>query len=79
MPEGSRYRLTNALRQAFAAAQRWRFIVRNPAVDMGPNPQPRTEEIEPFTREQIDMLAAELGPVLWPAGRVRRRDRAEDE
>ena len=46
VPAGSRYRLTNALRQVFAAAQRWRYISRNPAVDMGPNPQPRAEEID---------------------------------
>lgn len=66
VPAGSRYRLTNALRQAFAAAQRWRYIARNPAADMGPNPQPRTEEIEPFAREQIDMLATELGAAYGP-------------
>ena len=66
IPEGSRYRLTNALRQAFAAAVRWRYLTRNPAVDMGPNPKPRAEEIEPFTRDQIDMLASELGPVYGP-------------
>jgi integrase len=61
IPEGSRYRLTSALRQAFAAAVRWRYITRNPAVEMGQNPQPRAEEIEPFTPEQVDMVAAELG------------------
>ena len=66
VPEGSRYRLTNALRQAFAAAVRWRYVTRNPAVDMGANPQPRTEEIEPFTGEQVDMLAVELGAVYGP-------------
>ena len=32
----------------------------------GPNPQPRAEEIEPFTREQIDALDAELGAVYGP-------------
>jgi integrase len=66
MPPGSRYRLTNALRQVFASAVRWRYIARNPAVDMGSNPQPRTEEIEPFSREQVDMIAAELGPAYGP-------------
>ena len=66
LPEGSRYRLTNALRQCFAAAVRWRYISRNPAVDMGPNPQPRAEEIEPFTVDEIDMLAVELGPTYGP-------------
>jgi integrase len=66
VPPGSRYRLTNALRQAFAAAVRWQYIARNPAADMGPNPQPRTEEIEPFTRVQVDMIADELGPAYGP-------------
>lgn len=66
IPEGSRYRLTNALRQVFAAGVRWRYITRNPAVDMGPNPQPRAEEIDPFSREEIDELAEELGPVYGP-------------
>lgn len=66
LPEGSRYRLTLALRQALAAAVRWRYMVRNPAVDAGPNPEPRTEEIKPFTVEEIDKLAAELGPAYGP-------------
>jgi integrase len=66
LPEGSRYRLTNALRQVFEAAKRWRYIARNPAVEMGPNPQPRAEEIEPFSREQIEHLAAEMGPIYGP-------------
>jgi hypothetical protein len=62
----SRYRLTLALRQALAAAVRWGYIVRNPALDAGRNPQPRLEELRPFTREQIDSLAEELGPVYGP-------------
>ena len=63
---GSRYRLTNALRQCLAAAVRWRYVGHNPAVDAGPNPQPRSEEIEPFTIEQVDAIAAELGPTYGP-------------
>jgi integrase len=66
LPEGSRYRLTLALRQVFAAAVRWKFITSNPAVDAGRNPQPRREELRPFTREQVDALALELGPVYGP-------------
>ena len=50
----------------FAAASRWRYIARNPAVDVGPNPQPRAEEIRPFTPEEVDRLAEELGPVYGP-------------
>jgi integrase len=66
IPEGSRFRLTSALRQCLAAAVRWQFLVRNPAIDAGPNPRPRMEEIEPFTREQVDMIAAELGVTYGP-------------
>jgi integrase len=66
LPEGSRYRLTSAFRQALGAAVRWRYIVRNPAVDAGRNPQPRREELRPFTPEQLDALAVELGPVYGP-------------
>ena len=36
-----RYTATRALRQVLEAAKRWRYIARNPAVDAGPNPQPR--------------------------------------
>jgi hypothetical protein len=51
-----------AFRQALNAAVRWRYIARNPAVEAGKNPQPRSEEFEPFTRGEIDALAEELGP-----------------
>jgi hypothetical protein len=64
--ETSRYRLTSALRQALAAAVRWRYIAANPAVEAGRNPQPRFEELRPFTREQVDAIAEELGPVYGP-------------
>lgn len=66
LPEGSRYRLTLALRQALGAAVRWDYMTRNPAVDAGRNTQPRREELRPFAPEQIDALAVELGPVYGP-------------
>ena len=77
--DGSRYQLTSALRQSLGAAVRWRYIGRNPAVDAGRNPQPRTEELLPFTPDEIDALEVELGPAFGPAGRVRRRDRPANE
>jgi integrase len=61
LSDSSRYRLTLAFRQALAAAVRWRYMVTNPVVDAGRNPQPRTEELLPFTREEIDAIAEELG------------------
>jgi integrase len=66
LKESSRYRLTLALRQTLGAAARWRYLTTNPAVAAGANPEPRSEELLPFTREQIDALAAELGPVYGP-------------
>jgi integrase len=66
LSDSSRYRLTLAFRQALNAAVRWRYIARNPAVEAGKNPQPRTEELVPFTREDIDALDAELGPTYGP-------------
>jgi integrase len=66
LTDSSRYRLTSALRQALGAAVRWRYLTLNPAVDAGKNPQPRAEELDPFTRDEIDRIAAELGHALGP-------------
>jgi integrase/recombinase XerD len=66
LPDTSRYRLTSALRQALGAAVRWGYLRTNPAVDAGRNPQPRKEELFPFSRDEIDALDAELGPVNGP-------------
>ncbi|HEY7017335.1 MAG TPA: site-specific integrase, partial [Gaiellaceae bacterium] len=62
----SRYRKTSAMRQALAAAVRWRYLRRNPAVDAGRNPQPRAEELLPFTRADVDALERELGETYGP-------------
>jgi integrase len=35
-------------------------------VDAGRNPQPRSEELRPFSREEVAALAAELGPANGP-------------
>ena len=42
------------------------YLARNPAVDAGRNPEPRAEELLPFTPDEIAALAAELGPVYGP-------------
>jgi integrase len=63
LPDGARYRHTHALRQTLGAAVRWRYLQRNPALDAGGNPKPRRTELHPFAPEEIDRLAAELGPV----------------
>jgi integrase len=66
LTDTSRYRLTAAFRQSLGAGVRWRYLRVNPAVEAGKNPQPRTEEFVPFTREEIDALDAELGAVYGP-------------
>lgn len=62
LKESSRYRLTAALRQTLGAGVRWRYLTTNPAVAAGANPEPRSEELLPFTAAEVDALAAELGP-----------------
>lgn len=57
-----RYKATKALRQVLAAAVRWGYLTRNPAIDAGENPQPRREEVRPFTHDEIDRLVLELAP-----------------
>jgi integrase len=66
LSDSSRYRLTSAMRQALSAGVRWRYLTRNPAVEAGRNPQPRKEELLPFTPDEIDAIAAELGPAQGP-------------
>ena len=66
LPEGSRHGIVQALRQALATACRWGLMAHNPAREAGANPQPRTEEILPFSIEEVERLAAELGPVYGP-------------
>lgn len=66
LSDTSRYRLTLALRQALGAAVRWRYLTRNPAVEAGRNPEPRAEELLPFTHDEIDALAVELGSAYGP-------------
>jgi integrase len=61
LSDTSRYRFTLALRQTLGAAVRWHYLVRNPAVEAGRNPEPRAEELLPFTPDEIDALAVELG------------------
>jgi integrase len=56
----ARYKTTRATRQVLAAACRWGYIVRNPALDYGQNNEPRREEIRPLSREELAAVVAEL-------------------
>lgn len=62
----ARYRHLSALRQALAQAERFGFIQANPAKLAGPNPQPAAKAPFPFTQDEVDRIAAELGPVYGP-------------
>jgi integrase len=64
--DSARFRHTRALRECLAAAVRWRYLQRNPAVDAGRNPEPLADELHPFKRTEVDALAAELGSVYGP-------------
>jgi integrase len=66
LPEGSRYAVMQALRQALGAAVRWGYITRNPAVLAGRNPQPPPRTIRAFTRDELDAIAAEMSPQYQP-------------
>jgi integrase len=66
LPKRSRYGIVGAFRQACEAAVRWGYMSQNPAKLAGPNPQPKNEEILPFTQAEVDALAVELGPVYSP-------------
>jgi integrase len=61
-----RYGIMQALRQTLAAAVRWGWMRRNPAVLAGPNPQPPPRTPDPFTLAEVDAIADELGPLYGP-------------
>jgi integrase len=66
LPEGKRHRSHRALRQVLAAAVRWKWLEENVAT-LIKNPEPRAGEIHPFDSwEEIDAIAAELGPTDGP-------------
>jgi integrase len=64
--DSARFRHTSALRQCLARAIAWRYMTINPAVEAGPNPKPRAEELQPFTPAEVEAIAAALGPVSGP-------------
>jgi integrase len=62
LPETMRHGAHRALRQVLAAAVRWQWIDRNPAVDVA-NPQHARPEFVPFESwDDVEALAIELGP-----------------
>lgn len=66
LPERSAHHYTRALRQALAYAVRTRLLDENAAAAV-PNPQPGRREVRPFTVDEVDAAAAELGPTFGAA------------
>ncbi len=61
-PAGIRYGRTGALRQTLAAAVRWGYIDRNPAVAAGRNRQPAQRTIRVYSMAELSAIALELSP-----------------
>ncbi|MHB8642675.1 MAG: tyrosine-type recombinase/integrase [Gaiellaceae bacterium] len=67
IPEGHRFEATQALRQVLNRGVAWGFLDYNPAKRGVPNPARRAKEKRPFeTWQQIEAVAAQLGPVYTP-------------
>ncbi|MGH3042163.1 MAG: hypothetical protein ACRDNG_10590, partial [Gaiellaceae bacterium] len=67
IPEGFRYAVMGAVRQAMNAGVRWRIIRINPAKEAGPNPQPQAGEVSCFqSLADVDRVAVELGSAYGP-------------
>jgi hypothetical protein len=67
IPEGHRYEATQALRQVLNRAVAWELLDSNPAKRGVPNPVRRRLEKRPFDSwQQIESVAAQLGPVYGP-------------
>ncbi len=62
-PDGVRYGRSAALRQTLEAAVRWGHMSSNPAKLAGRNRQPAQRTVRAFTRDEIEIIAAELSPM----------------
>lgn len=77
LPEGYRPKILGAFGQVLNRAVAWK-IIRENAVTLartGKRRVARRREIEPFTRDEIDRVAVELGPLVRLDGRLRRGNR----
>jgi len=66
LPAGHRFEATQALRQTLARAVEWGPRYSNPAKTGVDNPQPPRREMRPFEADELEELAAELGPRYGP-------------
>ena len=68
-PKRVRYARMAALRQALEAAVRWGYMTQNPAKLAGRNRQPAPRAIRAYAPEELEVIAAELGPAYRPLPR----------
>ncbi len=68
LPEGYRPKILGAFAQVLDRAVAWKLIRENPVklAKTGRRRVARRREIEPFTREEVDRVAVELGPLYGP-------------
>jgi integrase len=66
LPEGFAHDVMRALRQTFAAAERYGLMRVNPAVAAGDNPAPKPRPVRAYSLAELDALEAELGPDYGP-------------
>jgi integrase len=62
LPARYAHPVMSALRQTLAAAVRWGYMARNPAVLAGENPAPPPRMIRVFTPAELDVITDELPP-----------------
>lgn len=65
-PERVRWHRVKALRQVLAAAMRWGYMTRNPAVEMGKIRRPPSRAVRAYSFEELEAIAAELSPMYQP-------------
>ena len=68
LPEGYRPKILGAFAQLLDRAVAWKIIRENPVrlARTGKRRVARRREIEPFTRDEIERIAVELGPLYGP-------------
>lgn len=66
LPDGYRPKILGAFSQALKQAVVWRLIGTNPvtAARTGKRRVPKRRDVDPFTRDEVDRVAVELGPRL---------------
>jgi integrase len=66
LPPGYRPKILAALSQVFDQAIRWKVVIENPVrlARTGKRRVAPGQEVQPFTRDEVDRVAVELGPAI---------------